>query len=179
MGLYVEEWRPVVGFDGHEVSSMGRVRSVPRTILRGGATPVRLRSWLLRTSVNSRGYAVAYLRRQGLRAARTVHRLVAEAFLGKRPRGADIRHLDGNRFNNTVVNLRYGSRSENERDKIAHGSSNRGGRNGNAKLSAADVVAIRSMRQAGALQREIAVRFGISRRHVGQVLAGRSWGWSS
>lgn len=37
----------------------------------------------------------------------TVHNLVAEAFLGKKPQGYDVDHIDFDRTNNRVDNLRY------------------------------------------------------------------------
>jgi hypothetical protein len=45
------------------------------------------------------------------------HDLVAAAFIGPKPPGALVRHLDDNVYNNTPRNLCYGSRSENEQDK--------------------------------------------------------------
>jgi hypothetical protein len=50
-----------------------------------------------------------------------VHPLVAAAFIGPRPDGMEIRHLDGERFNNAAVNLCYGTPSENARDRVNHG----------------------------------------------------------
>jgi hypothetical protein len=44
------------------------------------------------------------------------HVLVAKCFIGERPEGLDIDHIDRNRLNNTVENLRYVSRSENMRN---------------------------------------------------------------
>ena len=43
----------------------------------------------------------------------TVHSLVAQAFLGDRPKGMVIDHIDGNRFNNHYTNLRYCTQKEN------------------------------------------------------------------
>jgi hypothetical protein len=42
-----------------------------------------------------------------------VHSLIALAFLGKRPQGYDVMHIDGTRTNNKLNNLKYGTRSEN------------------------------------------------------------------
>lgn len=53
---------------------------------------------------------------------RFVHQLVAESFLGERPDGADVRHLNGNPADNRVENLTYGTRSENVLDSVRHGT---------------------------------------------------------
>jgi hypothetical protein len=46
-----------------------------------------------------------------------VHDLVARAFLGPRPEGAEVLHKDGKRNNNAASNLKYGSRSENAKQR--------------------------------------------------------------
>ena len=53
---------------------------------------------------------------------RLVHRLVMEAFVGPRPDGFEVRHLNGNGADNRLANLAYGTRTENIRDALAHGT---------------------------------------------------------
>jgi len=50
------------------------------------------------------------------------HRLVALAFLGPRPEGAVVRHLDGDPLRPHAENLAYGTKSENLVDQVAHGT---------------------------------------------------------
>jgi hypothetical protein len=52
---------------------------------------------------------------------RSVHSLVAETFLGNRPNGYDIDHKDGNKLNNSVENLHYVLRKENQSNPNNHG----------------------------------------------------------
>src|SRR5699024_9822191 len=51
-----------------------------------------------------------------------VHSLVAESFIGARPEGMEVCHSDGNKTNNHVANLRFGTSSDNELDKVRHGT---------------------------------------------------------
>lgn len=51
-----------------------------------------------------------------------VHVLVAAAFLGPRPDGMQVRHADGDRFNNHLSNLCYGTSKDNTDDAIRHGT---------------------------------------------------------
>lgn len=51
-----------------------------------------------------------------------VHILVAEAFIGPRPKNADVCHYDDDKSNNAVENLRYGTRSENVHDSVRNGT---------------------------------------------------------
>ena len=82
-----ERWLPVVGWEGlYEVSDLGRVRSLPRNTTRGR---------VLRANPAANGYRQATVFRQGHPKSVYVHHLVAEAFIGPRPEGLEIRHLDG------------------------------------------------------------------------------------
>jgi len=72
-----------------------------------------------------------------------VHQIVAHVFHGPRPsRKHDCAHRDGNKLNNHWRNLRWCTRAENERDKIAHGRSNQGDRNGMSAMSIARRAAL-------------------------------------
>ena len=117
-----ERWLPVDGYEGfYEVSSLGRVRSVPRRVsngMRGGR--------ILRTATGRHGHLHLGLSRENRVRTFTVHVLVARAFLGPRPAGMEIRHLDGDAGNNVPENLRYGTHGENEADKVRHGTHRNG-----------------------------------------------------
>lgn len=104
-----ERWLPVVGNPGYEVSDLGRVRSWKKY---GGPAPR-----ILRLNAYD-GYPVATMSR----SQRRVHRLVLDAFVGTRPDGMVSRHIDGDRSNNALSNLTYGTPSENMRDRRAHGT---------------------------------------------------------
>jgi hypothetical protein len=118
-----ETWRPIPGWDGYEVSDYGGVRSVDRIIqnLNGRSTPYRGR--LRSLSAQERTGHLSVVLWQGNRGRTCfVHYLVLLAFVGPRPEGCVIRHLDGDSSNNTLANLRYGSPSENQRDAVRHGT---------------------------------------------------------
>ncbi len=87
--------------------------------------------------------------------------------MGPRPDGHCVDHIDCNRANNRLDNLRYIPLAENNRQGA-------GERNGSAKLSEAQVLAIRS---DGRLQREIAADYGIAQSAVSMIKSGAKWGW--
>jgi hypothetical protein len=91
-----ERWKLCAMHAGYLVSDQGRVRRIGGGIL----TPQR----------SSRGYAKLHLGRQ-LQAS--VHVLVAATFLGPRPLGHHVDHLDFDRWNNAASNLRYLRAAEN------------------------------------------------------------------
>lgn len=114
--MSAEEWRPVTMAEpGYEVSNLGRVRSFRKH--RGDAGPR-----IMRSHVGSDGYLILGLTSSGKTHNIRVHVLVATAFYGLRPEGAEVRHLDGNPLNNHSTNLAWGTRSENVLDAVAHGT---------------------------------------------------------
>jgi hypothetical protein len=107
--------RPVPGFPGYTVTDDGRVFSTRPW--RGDNGPRQLVG-----GINRGGYRAVVLCDGAHRRTREIHTLVAEAFHGPRPAGMDVRHLDGDSLNNCVENLRYGTRTENHLDAVAHGT---------------------------------------------------------
>lgn len=118
-----EQWRPIAGYEGsYEISDHGRVKSLERTVTTSAGVTRRVRGRIMKTTVGGHGYPTVSLFRDGTRHTRNVHNLVAEAFIGRRPAsGIEIRHLDGDRLNCNLSNLRYGTPQENQADKREHG----------------------------------------------------------
>ena len=72
--------------------------------------------------------------------------------------------------------LRWATPVENAADQIAAGTTNRGERQWQSKLTAEDVVAIRGL--GGTMtQKAVASRYGVHPETIGYVLRGGSWGW--
>ena len=61
-------------------------------------------------STNNAGYFIIQLEK-----CMTIHRIVAETFLGPIPKGYDIDHIDGDKSNNAVTNLEIVTHAENMR----------------------------------------------------------------
>lgn len=112
-----EQWRAIPGYEGrYEVSDQGRVRSwLP---YHHTPTPRILKPALTGDRAN---YLSVNLTGGGRRWKPKVHYLVLAAFVGPRPHGYQVRHLDGDPANNTVANLAWGTASENRWDTIRHG----------------------------------------------------------
>ena len=99
-----ENWKPVPGFDGHyEVSSLGRVRSLPWPGHHKEAI-------IMKVFRQNSGYLVVTLHGG---KKKLLHRLVAEAFI-ENPNGKTfVNHIDGNRLNNNIENLEWVTPREN------------------------------------------------------------------
>lgn len=176
-----ERWLPVVGFEAsYEVSDDGRVRSVDRyvksPIAKIGTRLVRGR--LLRPVLCKNGYHYITLSRAaGDQPKSTVHRLVLEAFVGPSPPSHECCHYDGDKSNNKVTNLRWGTRKENMMDRIRLGEICRGERSGHAKLNRKDIHEIRRKLKRGATVRALGKDFRVSYATISEIGRGETWGW--
>ena len=149
--------------DSYEVSRDAVVRSVRRQV--GGPHGLRwMRSRVLTQHVNSAGYRVVTLSREGKYAKQTVHRIVADAFLGEPPgevaasRGAwQVNHIDGDKLNNVPSNLVWVTREQNQ----LHAE--REGLRSKSRLTGDDWEKMQEMRENGASYAEIGRAFGYAR----------------
>jgi hypothetical protein len=105
-----------------------------------------------------------------------LHRLICEAFHGPCPDGYECRHLDGDKRNNSAANLAWGTPSENNRDKEAHGTAPIGEKNPMARLTPEIVYMMRKMRaEEEAAYSVIGARFGVSTMTAFRAVSGQSW----
>ena len=100
-------WKPVKGFEGfYEVCFLG----VARSVLRTSNTETGQRTYLpkmLTVWPDANGYPCVSLSRKGKRTPKTVHGLVAEAFVPNPDNLPQVNHKDKNRQNNHCLNLEW------------------------------------------------------------------------
>jgi hypothetical protein len=164
MSAQIIQWKVCPLFQDYEVSEYGDIRRC-KPDKRG-----RVYGHLLSPKFQG-GYKRYTLRRDGKSHNVHAYRMVAEAFLGLKPfNGAEVCHNDGVKLHNHYSNLRWDTHKSNHLDRIAHGSSNRGAKNGKAKLTADQIVYIRRRVASGAMQRELAEEFGVARPTISRLL---------
>lgn len=115
----VEEWRDIEGFPGYQVSNLGRVKSLGRYVGSKGGSKKYLPERILKGTDNSNAIMVSlcYSYGKGQKPSSRVvaiARLVLTAFTRKPNKGEACVHLDGNRSNNHVSNLRWATYAEKE-----------------------------------------------------------------
>lgn len=136
------------------------------------------RGWWLKFDVDSHGYARTLLYDGTGKSIRPlVHSLVCAAFHGPKPSPAhEVRHVDGDRSNNRAENLCWGTRAENMADAMRHGTTNRGDRSPNAKLTWEAVEDIRETWGTGTVsQSDLADKYGVSQSVISEVASGKTW----
>lgn len=172
-------WKDVVGFEGaYEVSDNGVVRSLDRkrTVAdsMGRVYEVTNKGRVLATRVHQFGYSVVTLSLKSVAYTRTVHRLMARAFLGISETQV-VRHLDGNPRNNSLKNLTCGTQADNVKDAMRHGTVQCGESRYNAKLTALTVVEIREKKAAGGRNNDLATEYGLSEVCIHKLVTGKVW----
>lgn len=121
-----------------------------------------------------------YCRTQIAGKTRTVHRLVAFAFVPADPGKHFINHKDGNKRNNRADNLEWVTRSENMQHAYAHGLKKAPSRtkNGRSKLTEEDVSFIRKHYIPGDTEfgaKALAKKFGVVHQTIAAVFHGQNW----
>jgi hypothetical protein len=113
----------------------------------------------------------------GITKSVLLNRVIGLAFLPNPEGHPEVNHLDGDKAHNAVANLEWAGRSAQEKHAFAHGlKSIRGSANGNAKLTAQDVLDIRSDHQNNDVPIvTLAETYKVSKRTIEDVLKRKTW----
>mgnify|MGYP003949805363 CR=1 FL=1 len=169
-----EIWKRVVGNPNFSVSNKGRVLShskVSRRKSHGGKTAgfaeVQL---LLKPIPTSHGYlrvAVTHSKK------RFVHDLVTRAFLGLRPEGYQVNHINGKKTDNRLENLLYMQSPDYVAPEPAAVDNKY--RGGSVKLNVQVVRQIKTRLAAGQSGVSLARDFHVSQSNISAIKSGKSW----
>lgn len=163
-----EVWAPVPDWPEYQVSDQGRVR---RVAAGQGARPGLVR----KQYADESGRKSVVLCQNNTSVRFLVHRLVAAAFLpDPSPERTEVAHNNGVNSDNRFSNLRWATPKENTADKVLHGTQTRGENHPVARLTEADVCAIRAS-AAKQSQRSVAREFGVSPAQVNRIVHGKRW----
>ena len=154
-----EVWKEPFGHPGYEVSNHARARSY---WTRGSRPRIGSRAQLLSRPIGTHGYPVCGFRADGCSGKKfLIHRLVLETFSPQADPTLVCRHLDGVKTNCLLSNLRWGTESENSRDRVFHGTTIKGENHHWAKLTWREVRAIRKRLAAGHRQCDLARKYRV------------------
>lgn len=166
--LNSEVWVPIKEYaELYEVSNLGRIRSLDKTVKQFNGHTIIDRFWkgrILKASMQE-GYCVVCLYRDTVKIQRKVHQLVAEAFLKKETSDQVVRHLNDVKTDNKLANLSYGTVQENVNDKFRNGY-----KNARRKLSKAGVFDILGSDLSSAI---LGTMFGVSQSTIQDLKAGK------
>jgi len=154
-----EIWKKVDHYN-YEVSNLGRIRNMNT-------------KHILKPSKNKKGYFMVDIGNKESRKYKTVHSLVAEYFIGKKlNKSIQINHKDGNKSNNSIMNLEYCSPRENIIHSINTGLVSN-------KLNLDKVKRGVDLFNSGVDKKQIAKELDISRTVLNNILSGKTYTYSS
>ena len=157
------QWKSLPKYPGIEFSDEGEARSYLKS--GAGSKSLRREPLTLRGTTDPDGYIRLNVKdSNGVRKIRGLHQLIAETFLSDSWfEGAIVCHNNGDPSDNRVDNLRWGTRSDNQRDMAKHKRAYR-------QRPDEDIREIRRLASEGVYQRDIAKRFGVSQAYVWEVV---------
>lgn len=169
-----EEWKDISGYEGlYQVSNLGRVKGLDRVVKTKNGRTQSKKGMVLKNKLGTSGYHYVILYKDNKPKTIMNHTLVAYEFIGERPEGNDICHIDGDRFNNKLINLRYDTRAENFIDVYRVGK-----KNPNGKLTIDEVLEIRRLRKERSYTyAELSKKFNISESQISAIVSRKSYKW--
>lgn len=165
----METWKKVKGYT-YEVSDLGRIRNMKTNKILRPFDRSKYGPELLR------GYLTVHMTDgHGKYKNKTVHSIVMETFVCKRPKGLVINHKNGKRGDNRLSNLEYCTQSENRKEDFRLGrQSLTGEKNTQSVLTAEDVLLIRASYPKESVIK-MSKYYGVKRSCIYQVLNKITW----
>ena len=145
-------WKIIPHFEQYEVSNDAKIRRIDSQRIKA-------------QTLHQHGHRLVNLSMAGKSSVRSVHNLVASAFLGERKSNEIVRFLDGDRANCRLSNLEIVPRAQHVPKEGDH----------KPKLSPTDVRRIRTLLEHGVPGRAIAKAFDVSEPTISLIKSGRKW----
>lgn len=176
-----EIWKSLDGIvefgEHYEVSSYGRVRSIDRKVnSRSGLRTVK--GQMLKLQTDKDGYKKAMLYCKQKCKIYRVHRLVALAFIPNPNSKSDVNHINGVKYNNSIENLEWATKSENRQHAFDSGL--QFGKKGEdsvvSKLTEKEVREIVDLYKTDLYStEELADKFNISQAQANRIVNRETW----
>jgi hypothetical protein len=168
-----ERWIAIIGLEGfYEVSDLGRARSCGRIGVDKSGARKFFAGISLKLNRNKGGYFHFMASVNAKTKTVHIHQAVMQAFTGSQQKGIEVRHKNGDKSDNRLCNLEYGTRQDNVRDAIRMGEYHRGDTCSWAKLTADQVLEI--CKHTGTLE-EMSVIFGVSAPTLSLIKTRKIW----
>lgn len=123
--MVTEIYKDIRGYEGlYQVSNLGNVKSLQRTITNSRGQVRGLNVYLLKPNKKRTGYLEVSLRKDGKQRSFLIHRLVASNFISNNEGKPQVNHINGIKTDNRVENLEWCTVSENTKHAYKNNLSN-------------------------------------------------------
>jgi uncharacterized protein YlbG (UPF0298 family) len=176
-----EIFKTIPSFPDYLVSNFGRVKTKSRKLRYTHAVTKKEHfrqssERFLKVQFNNlTGYKFYQLYLNKKMHNKTIHQLVADAFLKKDKSHDTVNHKDGNKHNNTVDNLEWCTNKYNHEHATKTGLKPKGERVGTSKLTENSVHAIKWFLKKGVSHSELSKAFKVSRSNISQIAENKQW----
>lgn len=168
IGNNMKNLKSIPNFTGYSITKSGKVWSHISD------------KWLKSHIKNNSNHLRLCLSKDKKSCSYLVHRLVLKTYIGGCPDGMECRHLDGNPQNNNLNNLCWGTKSENAKDSVKHGTArcikDIGEKHPCSKLTEQNVRMIIYMYKTGLFTlRGIANKYNVRHQTIHKIITKKRW----
>lgn len=174
----IERWKQIEDFEFYHVSSLGRIKSLSRVIIRSCGNYIS-KETILRSNLDKNGYHLVTLRKNGESFKKKKHRLVAEAFIPNPENKPEVQHKKPendvtDKGNNCYWMIEWNTGEENRNNAMADGLIQKGENHHSTKITEQDAINIKANVNKLTHQK-LSEIYGISRPAITKIINGYRW----
>jgi len=176
-----EIFKTIQQFPDYEISNCGRLRTKERMVrythsVTNNEHFRKTEGRFLKVHFNNNtGYKFCQLYKNKKMYNKTIHRLVAEAFIVNNLKLPIVNHIDGNKHNNTVENLEWCTDAYNHKHATETGLLAKGSEIASSRLNEKCVYAIKYFLNNGYSHIELSKIFKVARSTISLISEGVTW----
>ena len=169
-----EVWKPIRNFNNYEVSTFGRVRSIPRKVHTWNGER-KVKGKILNTRLN-KGYLYVLMRDNNNKVRNMkVHRLVALSFIPNPHNYPQVNHKDGNKSNNNVDNLEWRTAKENTYHAVVTGLLKSGDKSHRTVIHKSELIEVYGLSKLGLTHKQIAKMFNVEKSTISAIFRSKRY----
>lgn len=162
-----EIWKSIPNYEDYQISNFGRVKSLERFVNNHSGFKKKLKEKYIYPSISKTGYYVITLSKNTNKKTYKIHRLIAVCFIKNNNNKPCINHINGNKLDNSLINLEWCTIKENNIHAEKTGLKNDSGvNNSKSCLSKDDVYFIRN---SGLKLKELSKIYSINQSGVSKI----------